>query len=148
MKDLKNTNLSNQNKEIIEKLKIYLLTEKHLLENSISSYTDDIIKYLEFMENHNIKTYKNITYKDINKYLKYLDDNKYSIYSVVRKISSIKMFHKYLSINYNLEDCNTYPEGNLKDLCNSRNEATKSLINNKDQYDSSSVDILSQYCQK
>ena len=47
------------------------------------------------------------------------------------------------NINYNLEDCNTYPEGNLKDLCNSRNEATKSLINNKDQYDSSSVDILS-----
>ena len=104
MKDLKNINISNQNKEILEKFKIYLLTEKHLLENSITSYLDDIIKYLEFMEKNNIKSYKNIKYKDINNYLKYLDDNKYSIYSVVRKISSIKAFHKYLSINYNLED--------------------------------------------
>ncbi len=107
MKDLKNINISNQNKEILEKFKIYLLTEKHLLENSITSYIDDIIKYLEFMEKNNIKSYKNIKYKDINNYLKYLDDNKYSIYSVVRKISSIKAFHKYLSINYNLEDAST-----------------------------------------
>lgn len=107
MKDVNNTNLSNDNKEIIERLRIYLLTEKHLLENSIISYTEDIYKYLEYMERNNIKSYKNINYKDINNYLKFLDKNKYSIYSVVRKISSIKMFHKYLSINYDLEDVST-----------------------------------------
>ena len=53
-----------------------------------------------------------------------------------------------LSINYQLENCNTYPEGNLKDLCISRNSATQDLIDNKDLYDSSTVDILSRYCQK
>lgn len=52
------------------------------------------------------------------------------------------------NINYNLEDCNTYPEGNLKDLCLSRNASTQDLIQNKELYDSSAVDILSQYCQK
>lgn len=107
MIDIKKLNLTKENKEVLEKLKIYLLTERHLLENSISSYIEDLSKYLEFMEKHNIKSYKNIKYKDINNYLKHLDNNKYSIYSVVRKISSIKTFHKYLSINYNLEDVST-----------------------------------------
>jgi site-specific recombinase XerD len=82
-------NLNRNNKEILEKLRLYLLTEKHLLENSIVSYIEDIYKYLEYMENNNIHSYKKITYKDINNYLKYLDDNNYSIYSIVRKISSI-----------------------------------------------------------
>lgn len=96
--------LNNSNKEILEKIKIYLLTEKHLLENSISSYIEDLYKYLEYMEKNNISSYDKITYKDIQNYLKYLDDSEYSIYSVVRKISSIKMFHKYLSLFYELED--------------------------------------------
>jgi integrase/recombinase XerD len=101
---MKENKLTKENEEILEKLRLYLLTEKHLLENSISSYLEDIYKYLEYMEKNKIISYKNIKYKDINNYLKYLDYENYSIYSVVRKISSIKMFHKYLNLFHNLED--------------------------------------------
>ena len=43
-----NFNLSIKNKEILKEYQIYLLTEKHLLDNSISSYITDIYKYLEY----------------------------------------------------------------------------------------------------
>ena len=62
--------------------------------------------------------------------------------------TGMKSIINRLSINYQLEDCDTYPEGNLKDLCISRNSATQDLIDKKDLYDSSAIDILSRYCQK
>lgn len=90
--------------EILKKYQLYLLTERHLSDNSMYSYLLDIYKYLEFIENNNINTIKKITKEDIYNYLKYLDDKKYSIYSVVRKISSIKSFHNYISKLLNIED--------------------------------------------
>ena len=50
-------------------------------------------KYLEYIN----KDYNGTDNDDIYNYLKYLSDNSYSIYSVVRKISSIKSFYNYLS---------------------------------------------------
>lgn len=104
MENINNFKLNKDNKEILDKLRIYLFIEKHLLENSILSYLEDIYKYLEYMEDKGINTYKKIRRNDIVNYLKYLDDNNYSIYSVVRKISSIKMFHRYLNTKLGLDD--------------------------------------------
>ena len=60
--------------------------------------------YLSYMESIEIKDYNDIVYEDIKRYLGYLDKEEYSIYSVVRKISSIKMFHRYLNSFYKIED--------------------------------------------
>ena len=96
--------LNNDYIDILKKYKLYLLTNKHLSDNSVDSYLLDIYKYLEYMEKSKINNIKKIKKEDIYNYLKSLDNNKYSIYSVVRKISSIKTFHRYLSSIYEIND--------------------------------------------
>ena len=93
MIDINNLNLSNTNKDIISKYQTYLITVKFLnVETTIASYILDIYKYLEYTN----KDYNKTSNEDIYNYLKNLSDNSYSIYSVVRKISSIKSFYNYL----------------------------------------------------
>ncbi len=96
--------LNNDYIDVLKKYKLYLLTNKHLSDNSVDSYLLDIYKYLEYMEKSKINNIKKIKKEDIYNYLKSLDNNKYSIYSVVRKISSIKTFHRYLSSMYEIND--------------------------------------------
>lgn len=96
--------LNNDYIDILKKYKLYLLTNKHLSDNSVDSYLLDIYKYLEYMEKSKINSIKKIKKEDIYNYLKSLDNNKYSIYSVVRKISSIKTFHRYLTSMYEIND--------------------------------------------
>lgn len=96
--------LNNDYIDILKRYKLYLLTNKHLSDNSVDSYLLDIYKYLEYMEKSKINSIKKIKKEDIYNYLKSLDNNKYSIYSVVRKISSIKTFHRYLSSMYEIND--------------------------------------------
>lgn len=86
-------NLSKTNKDILNKYYTYLITIKFLnVETTINSYILDNYKYLEFIN----KDYQKTTNEDIYVYLKELEDKKYSIYSVVRKISSIKSFYNFL----------------------------------------------------
>lgn len=102
---INNLKLNKNNKDILEKYQIYLLTVKQKEEKTtVSSYIEDIYKYLEYMENNKIKTALNIEYQDITNYLKYLDNNNYKTSSIIRKIVSIKLFHKYLSLEYKIKD--------------------------------------------
>ena len=96
--------LNVKNKEIIEGYQNYLLTKKYLSDNSVCSYVLDIYKYLAFLEKHGERNCISIKREDIYNYLEYLDEEKYSIYSVVRKISSIKSFHEYLMGEYHIDD--------------------------------------------
>ena len=100
-----NLKLNKNNKDILEKYQIYLLTIKQKEEETtVSSYIEDIYKYLEYMENNKIKTALDIEYQNITNYLKYLDNNNYETSSIIRKIVSIKLFHKYLSEEYKIKD--------------------------------------------
>ena len=100
-----NLKLNKNNKDILEKYQIYLLTIKQKEEETtVSSYIEDIYKYLEYMENNKIKTALDIEYQNITNYLKYLDNNNYETSSIIRKIVSIKLFHKYLSLEYKIKD--------------------------------------------
>ena len=58
--------------------------------------------YIE--EKKHINSALNINEEDIIDYLTYLDKNNYEKTSIVRKIVSIKLFHKYLSEKYHIED--------------------------------------------
>ncbi len=104
MTNIDNFKINEDNKDILKHYRIYLLTEKHLSDNSITSYTLDIGKYLMYLENINIKNPLKIKKEDIIDYLSYLDKKKYSIYSVVRKISSLRVFHHYLEQTYHIKD--------------------------------------------
>lgn len=93
MLDIKSFKLSDRNKKILDSYYTYLITVKFLnVESTINSYILDIYKYLEYTN----KDYDKTNNDDIYNYLSYLDKEKYSIYSVVRKISSIKSFYTYL----------------------------------------------------
>lgn len=101
MIDIDNLKAKDENKIILSKYQTYLITVKFLnKDTSVNSYIIDIHNYLI----HTKKEYHKTTNKDIYNYLKYLEDNHYSIYSVERKISSLKSFYNYLSSEniYNL----------------------------------------------
>ncbi|MDQ3020270.1 MAG: site-specific tyrosine recombinase XerD [Bacteroidota bacterium] len=90
--------------ELNKKLYInYLRTEKSLSENTISSYTSDLDKFLSYIENEKlISTLKKISGDSVNDFLKFLYssgtklDKKYSSKSISRTISSLKSFFKYI----------------------------------------------------
>ncbi len=99
---IENLEINKHHQEILKKYQTMLLTKKYLSDNSVNSYVEDIYKYISFQETKSIKNILNINKEDIYNYLEYLDENKYSIYSVVRKISSIKNFHEFLKKEYNI----------------------------------------------
>lgn len=85
--------LSDNNQKILSNYQNYLITVKFLnKETTINSYILDVYKFLDYIKKDYLKT----TNDDLYKYLNYLDQQHYSIYSVVRKISSFKSFYKYL----------------------------------------------------
>ena len=96
--------LNNNYERILSEMEAYLLTEKHLLPNSITAYLSDLNLYLEYLEQNKVTNPKKITTHNITDYLKVLDSNKYNITSVSRKITAIKTFHRYLAFKYHLED--------------------------------------------
>ena len=104
MVKIENLELSNKNQEILKNYQVYLLTEQHLLDNSISSYLLDVYKYLEYLEKKGINDCFQIKKEDLIFYLNYLNKKKYSIYSFVRKISTFRNFHRYLHKKYQTID--------------------------------------------
>lgn len=100
--------LNTKNKKLLSDYIIELKTIKQRdKDTTVNSYSEDIYKYLEYMESKNISSALDISYNNLLDYLKYLDDNKYEVSSVARKIVSIKAFHKYLSENYKVVDIST-----------------------------------------
>ena len=104
MIDISKLEIDDKNKEILKIYQNDLLTKKYLSDNSVDSYVLDTYIYLQFQEKNNIKNVNKIKKEHIYNYLEYLDEEKYSIYSVVRKISSMKSFHKFLKEKYNIEN--------------------------------------------
>ena len=105
MINIKGLKLSKENKEILDDYQTNLVAVEQKEKNTtVYSYIEDLYKYLEYTEKKGIKNALKIKYDNILDYLKYLADNKYMVSSVTRKIVSIKLFHKYLSDKYNIEN--------------------------------------------
>lgn len=73
----------------------YLRFNKNYSENTINSYQDDILEYLNYLERECLSLY-DIKYGDIRFLLEYYDSMHLKNTSVRRKISSLKGFYKYL----------------------------------------------------
>lgn len=106
---IENLKLSDKNKEILKDYKIELTAIKLKKEDTtVESYIEDIYKYLEYIEkNKHIYNALDIDSNSIINYLSYLDKNNYEKSTIVRKITSIKLFHKYLNEKYNIPDIST-----------------------------------------
>lgn len=106
---IENLKLSDKNKKILKDYKIELTAIKLKKEDTtVESYIEDIYKYLEYIEkNKHIYNALDIDSNSIINYLSYLDKNNYEKSTIVRKIVSIKLFHKYLNEKYNIPDVST-----------------------------------------
>ena len=86
--------------------KMYLKVNKHLSNNSIESYMNDINKYIDFLKKkYDVKNLLNITTDMIKKYIQTLKKGGFESSSISRKISAIKAFHKHISDVLRINDC-------------------------------------------
>lgn len=84
--------------DIIDKYKTYLQLEKSLSENSVDAYLTDLDKLLRYMEDEN-KSYKEISYADLQHFVAGLRDLGIHPRSQARIISGIKSFYRYLVLD-------------------------------------------------
>lgn len=82
--------------------KYYLQVEKSLSINSVTSYEDDITKLMIFIEMaFPSKKPSDVTFKDLQAFLKYISDFNFTETTQSRIISGIKHFYKFLILeNY------------------------------------------------
>ena len=76
-----------------------LTYEKNYSNKTTQGYLKDLDLFLEYLNENNIKRYKDIEYQDIRLYINYLYDLKYSNKTISRHISSLRSFFKYLKAN-------------------------------------------------
>ena len=83
-----------------KKFLLFIQFDLRLSKNTVSSYRNDLNKYLYFLKSkHNIDDINSIKYKDIREYISHLTKDKQKSSSINRNISSIKKFHLYLFDN-------------------------------------------------
>lgn len=82
--------------DIFSQFCIYLLTEKRVSQNTFEAYKRDIHQFVVFCE-YNKWSFDTIVLKNLKDFLKYLYDLNISTSSMVRKISSLRVFFAYLS---------------------------------------------------
>lgn len=83
-------------KNIIEEFTQYLKYEKNYSEYTINNYNIDLNQFIIFCDENNIKTYKEVDYQFIRKYLNFLYEKKYTSKTICRHISSLRKLFKYL----------------------------------------------------
>ncbi len=74
----------------------FVTFEKRLSKNTVESYLEDLIKYMNFLNERGINNTASIKTRDIELYLEKLSNEKYEITSIARKLTTIKNFHNYL----------------------------------------------------
>ena len=70
----------------------YLLIDKNYSNNTISSYKNDLVKFLEYIG----KDLKKVNKKDIDSYIQFLHKEGYNERSINRSLSCLKSLYKFL----------------------------------------------------
>lgn len=90
---------------LIDEFLNYLLIERGLSQNTILAYNKDIIQYSDYLsETLTISDMIEVKRENIIEFLSYLYDLNLQSKTISRKISSIKMFHKFLFLNHYLKE--------------------------------------------
>ena len=85
----------------------YLKVERHLAENTLASYRNDLLVYLTFLREKNVELF-HVSHQDIINYLWRRKEQNISSKSIARFATSIKIFHRFLiSENYTENDPTT-----------------------------------------
>ena len=90
----------------------YLRFEKNLSDNSVSSYRNDLERYLNYLSTQKINRPENIQSKHIRRLLQLLSELGLSTSTLARNLSSIRSFHLFLiSEDLILSDPSEHVEG-------------------------------------
>lgn len=92
---------NNINEEKLNGYLIFLNIEKNLSFNTIDSYKCDLRSFFEFVD----KDYNKVEENEVEDYIRFLNELGLSDRSINHKITSIKMFYKYL-VKENLIEAN------------------------------------------
>lgn len=82
--------------DIVKDYLHYLVIERGLSENTIKSYRQDIVELVRYLKQQGITDFKDVNPKTILDYMKYMHDNGKARNSVIRFVSSMKKFFKFL----------------------------------------------------
>ncbi|MDR1402396.1 MAG: site-specific tyrosine recombinase XerD [Tannerellaceae bacterium] len=85
-------------KDIVSKYQIYLQLEKSLSPNSVDAYMADLDKLRRFMEDEK-RSFKEITYEDLQQFVAQLYDIGIHPRSQARIISGIRSFYRFLLLD-------------------------------------------------
>lgn len=83
----------------------YLKYEKNYSDNTIISYKNDLMEFIEYCNKNNINDINDIKYRFFRSYFNQFKNLKIS--SISRKISSLKSFFKFLRMNEVISDNST-----------------------------------------
>ena len=82
--------------DVVGQFHAYLITEKRVAQNTFLAYKRDIAQFEVFLEGGKIEL-SSINKKHLSSYIKFLRDNALGSKSIARKVSSIKLFFRYLN---------------------------------------------------
>jgi len=82
---------------ILQEFLAYLLVERGLSKNTLSSYKIDLLKYISFLKKQNISDFEKVSRKEITAYLFNLKDLKLKSSSIARNLTAIRTFHRFLT---------------------------------------------------
>ncbi len=82
--------------DIVKDYLHYLVIERGLSENTVKSYRQDIVELVRYLKQQGITDFKDVDPKTILDYMKYMHDNGKARNSVIRFVSSMKKFFKFL----------------------------------------------------
>lgn len=74
----------------------FLTIERNLAANTIQAYATDLIDYIEYLNKHDIDKLDDVESSHISGYIISLTQRKLSSFSIARKLSAIRVFHRYL----------------------------------------------------
>jgi integrase/recombinase XerD len=74
----------------------FMSVERNLAANTIEAYSTDLVDYIDFMTGCGIVQPTDITHKNLSQYLVHLHDSKLTSFSIARKLSAVRMFHRFL----------------------------------------------------
>ena len=74
----------------------HLMLEKGLTENTVKAYQCDLVRYLRFIWNNNVRDLNNVKLEHLHELLSLLDDLGMTAASLARNITTLRMFHRFL----------------------------------------------------
>ncbi|MBU1124396.1 MAG: site-specific tyrosine recombinase XerD [Candidatus Omnitrophica bacterium] len=84
-------------KELIDIFLDYLAVERGLSRNTVISYRQDLVQYMDFLESGHIDALSKVSKNEITRFMLFQKDKGIAANSIARRLAAIRMFHRFLA---------------------------------------------------